>query len=248
MALAFVLAPDMAASDHLSVYSYTVLRDGEPIGTHRVTVSPSGTNGDSHETLQVKAETDLEVTFGPLTLYRMEHLREEVWRGGKLEAMTAYTDKNGAIYDIAITREPEGYRRVINGRTDHFESSMRVLALWHDDLFEHQAFLSPIEDKTHEISVDFVGQEKIDLIGRSVDAFFYRMSGSTNRELWYDAEGHIMKVRLLDHSDEIEYVLSDIDGAAPGVAKAQQADQQPQDSYGPRTRLAASRTTANASA
>ena len=31
--------------------------------------------------------------------------------------------------------------------------------------------------------------DKIDLVNRSVDAFAYRMSGDTNRELWYDADG-----------------------------------------------------------
>ncbi len=211
-AAALVLLPWAAEGGHFSEYSYTVLRDGEPIGTHRVTVLPQGRD------VTVTAQTDLEVGFGPLTLYEMKHLRHETRRDGELEEMTAYTNKNGDIYEIAITRDPEGYTRVINGRTDRFEASMRLLALWHEDLFKHTSFLSPMEDETYEISVNFVGIDKIDLVNQSIDAFAYRMSGDTNRELWYDAAGHIMKVRLLDHSSTIEYVLDGMNGHAAKLA------------------------------
>ena len=206
--------------------------DGAAIGTHRVTVSPDG------EDVKVETETSLEVTLGPLTLYAMEHLRLEVWRDGELEEMTAYTDKNGDVYDIAITRDAEGYTRVINGRTDRFEPSMRLLALWHEDLFEFSSFLSPMEDKTYKISVDFIGADKINLINRSVDAVAYRMSGDTNRELWYDAEGHIIKVRLLDHSTTIEYVLNSMSGHTPKLAKTSRVAPSPR---GANTNLAARR-------
>jgi Domain of unknown function (DUF6134) len=206
-ALVLFFLPWSAYADHLSHYNYLVLRDGEPIGTHSVTVSPEGRD------FKVEAETDLAVKFGPLTLYHLEHQRREIWRDGELEKMIAHTDKNGDIYDIAITREPQGYKRVINGRTDRFDSSVKVLTLWHDDLFKYTSFLSPMEDKTYKISVDFVGADRVDLIDRSVDALEYRISGDTNRELWYDADGHIMKVSLLDHDSRIDYVLTSINGA-----------------------------------
>ena len=231
-ALALILLPWAAQGDHLSEYHYTVLRDGKAIGTHRVTVLPEG--GD----LMVESKTDLEVTFGPFTFYRMEHLRQEVWRNGELEEMTAYTNKNGDVYDIAITRDPQGYKRVINGRTDRFDPSVKLLALWHEDLFRYSSFLSPIEDKTYRISVDFVGADKVNLIDRSVDAFAYRMSGDTNRELWYDAEGHIIKVRLLDHSTAIEYVLNSMNGVTAKLATDSSAAP---GHHGPVTRLAARR-------
>ncbi len=228
-ALALILLPWAAQGDHLSEYHYTVLRGGEAIGTHRVTVSPDGRD------LKIEAETEFEVSFGPLTFYRMEHLRQEVWRNGELEEMTAYTNKNGDVYDIAITRDSQGYKRVINGRTDRFEPSMKLLTLWHEDLFRYSSFVSPMEDKTYQISVDFVTADKIDLIDRSVDAVAYRMSGDTNRELWYDAQGHIMKVRLLDHSVAIEYVLDSMSEVTTKLAEAGGATP---GHHGPVTRLA----------
>ena len=231
-ALALILLPWAAQGDHLAEYHYTVMRDGAAIGTHRVSVSPQGEN------VEVETETSLEVAFGPLTLYAMEHQRHEVWRDGELEEMAAHTNKNGDVYDIAISRDPEGYTRVINGRMDRFDPSIKLLALWHEDLFKFSSFLSPIEDKTYEISVDFIGADKVNLINQSVDAFAYRMSGDTNRELWYDADGHIIKVRLLDHSTAIEYVLNSPSGETRKLAKTSRAAPNPR---GPDTRLAARR-------
>ena len=220
-ALVLSLLSWTAEADHLQVYNYTVLRNGDAIGTHRVTVLPEGRD------VKVEATTDLAVTFGPVTLYRLEHLRNELWRDGELETLTAYTDKNGDIFDIAITRDPEGYTRVINGRTDRFDPTTRLLALWHDDLFKFSSFISPMEDRTYRISVDPLGPGKTDLFDRTVDGVAYRISGDTNRELWYDTEGHVMKVRLLDHGSAIEYVLNSITSAVPKLAAGVATSVQP---------------------
>lgn len=228
----FALLPFAAQGSGVFEYHYTIIREGEPIGIHRVTVSPEG------QATKVEAKTDLEVTFGPLTLYEMQHLRREIWRNGELEEMTAFTNKNGDVYDIAITREPAGYTRVINGRTDSFDRSIKLLALWHEDLFEHTSFLSPMEDRIYEVSVDLVGAAKVELLDRSVDTLHYRISGDTNREIWYDEAGHIMKVRLLDYSSEIEYVLNAIVGAPEKLAETEQTTPEP---HGPINRLVARR-------
>ena len=211
-ALVLALLPWAAQGDLLGQYDYTVMRDGEPIGTHQVTVTPEGLD------TKVEEKTDVKVSFGPVTLFHMEHLRDEIWHDGELESLTAHTNKNGDVYDIEITREPSGYKRVINGRTDRFDPSVKPLTLWHEDLFKYSTFLSPMEDRTYKVSVDYVGTEKLDMIGRSVDAFIYRMSGDTNREIWFDSDGLIMKVRLLDHSPNIEYVLSSVDQTSSKLA------------------------------
>jgi hypothetical protein len=234
-ALTLMLLPWAAQGGVLAEYDYTVMRDGEPIGTHHVTVSPQGPD------TKVEEKTDVEVSFGPITLFHMEHQRDEFWRDGELESMTAHTDKNGDIYDIKITREPDGMKRVINGRTDRFDPSVKLLTLWHEDLFKYSNFVSPMEDRTYQVSVDFVGTEKLDLVGQSVDAFVYRMSGDTNREIWFDSDGLIMKVRLLDHSPNIEYVLNSLDEASTKLAMERPERPTVAAHHGPVARLAARR-------
>jgi len=202
IAAMFLLAVPFAAwGDHLSEYDYIVLQGDELIGSYRVNFARSGNE------IEIEVESDLKVDFGPLTVFEFEHQRRELWRDRKLVESIAQTTKNGESYDIKITRRAEGYKRVVNGREDQIEDPVRVLALWHEDLLEHEFFISPLEDKLYRLSVHFVGEDRIEIGDQRVQALHYRMTGDSERELWYDDAGHILKVRLYDYGSEIDYVL-----------------------------------------
>ena len=66
--------------------SFTVLRDGDPIGTHRLDFQeqPDGT-------LAVDIETDIQVTVLFVTAYRFEHQGHEKWRDGRLVGLDTTT-------------------------------------------------------------------------------------------------------------------------------------------------------------
>ncbi len=201
-AVLFLLAvPFPTLADHASRFDYVVLHGDEPIGSHRVNVK-----GEGNE-FEIEVESDLEVRFGPLTVFRFEHQRLELWRDGELVESIAQTTKNGEFYDIKITRQATGYKRAVNGREDEFEDPVKVLALWHGDLFVHNFFISPMEDKLYRVSVRFVDEERIEIGDQRVQAFHYRMTGDSERELWYDEAGHVLKVRLYDYVLVIDYVL-----------------------------------------
>ena len=85
-----------------------MLHDDQPIGSHRVTVK-----GEGNE-FEIETKSNLEVRFGPLTVFRFEHQRRELWRDGELIESAAQTTKNDEFYDIKITRQATGYKRVVN--------------------------------------------------------------------------------------------------------------------------------------
>ena len=202
VAAVFLLAAPFAArGDHPSEYDYIVLHGDEPIGSHRVSIARNGNE------IVIETESNLKVGFGPLTVFEFEHQRRELWRDWELVESIAQTTKNGESYNIKITRQAEGYKRVVNGREDQLEDPVKVLALWHGDLFEHEFFISPLEDKLYRLSVDFVGEERIEIGDQRVQALHYRMTGDSERELWYDEAGHVLKVRLYDYGPAIDYVL-----------------------------------------
>lgn len=199
--LCLVVVPVPGHADHRSQYDYVVLTENQPIGTHRVNIQRKGND------FEIKAETDLEVGFGPLTVFRFEHQRRELWHNWQLVESIAHTVKNDKIYDIKITRQATGYKRVVNGREDKFEDPVSILALWHSDLFTHHIFISPLEDKLYRLSVQFVDREQIEIGDQWVQALHYQMTGDSERDLWYDESGHVLKVRLHDYSLVIDYVL-----------------------------------------
>lgn len=99
--LAFCLFAAPAAADTRTL-SFDVMRDGTPIGTHRVSIGTSGARTD------VTIEIDLEVRFAFLTLYRYTHRARETWMGSDLVALEATTDDNGTPTSVAARAVPGG--------------------------------------------------------------------------------------------------------------------------------------------
>lgn len=81
---------------------FVVLRAGTPIGFHRVEVEPSG------DGVKVHVSIALDVTFGPITLYRYRHDSREVWRDNRLIRLESRTDDDGDTMTLSVRSAPEG--------------------------------------------------------------------------------------------------------------------------------------------
>jgi Family of unknown function (DUF6134) len=190
-------------------YTFTVLKDGAPVGQHRVAFEREG------DRIEIREETAIEVRFATIPLYTFEHEGRQVWEDGRAVRIDATTNDNGEKFDITVRADGDGYIRTVNGRVDRFDESTAVLAFWNKDTLGHHAFFSAVEDKTLDVSFEYVGQEKITVAGKALDVEHYRMSGDEERELWYDAAGHIAKVELWRHGSEIAYVRDQATPRAP---------------------------------
>lgn len=209
IAVIALTSPGFAApGDHAGQYTFTVLKDGDPVGRHRIAFDRED------DRIEIREETEIEVRFAMIPVYSFEHEGRQVWQDGRAVRIDATTNDNGEKFDISVRANGNGYVRTVNGRVDKFDESTTVLAFWNRDTLKHHAFFSAVEDKTLDASFTFVGQEKITLAGEEVDAEHYRMVGDEERELWYDAKGHVAKVAFRRQGSEIEYVR---DQATPRV-------------------------------
>jgi hypothetical protein len=192
-------------------YTFTVLKDGSPVGEHHVAFDCEG------DRIEIREETAIEVRFAMIPLYTFEHEGRQVWEDGRALRIDATTNDNGQKLDITVRADGDGYIRTVNGRVDRFDESTAVLAFWNKSTLEHNAFFSAVEDKTLNASFEYVGQEKIDVAGQKLDVEHYRMTGDEERELWYDAAGHIARVTLRRHGSEIAYVRDQATPRAPSA-------------------------------
>jgi hypothetical protein len=135
---------------------------------------------------------------------------------GRAVRIDATTNDNGQKFDITVPGKRDGYIRTINGRVDRFDESTTVLAFWNMDTLRHHAFFSGVEDKTLDVSFQYVGQEKFSIAGERLDVAHYRVTGDEERELWYDAAGHIAKVELRRQGSQIEYLRDQATPRPPG--------------------------------
>jgi hypothetical protein len=210
VAAALVVVSLAALADDAGEYTFTVLKDGTPVGRHRVEFDRMG------DRVEVREETEIEVRVAMIPVYSFEHETRQIWENGRAVRIDATTTDNGEELQITVRPDGEGYIRTVNGRVDRFDGSMAVLAFWNKDTLRHHAFFSAVEDKTLRASFEFAGKEKITIAGAALDVDHYRMVGDEERELWYDAAGHIAKVRLSRRGSKIEYVRDQLTPQAPG--------------------------------
>jgi hypothetical protein len=97
---------------------------------------------------------------------------------------------------------------------------MAVLAFWTKATLEHRAFFSAVEDKTVKASFEYAGREKLALAGQELDVEHYRMVGDEERDLWFDAAGHIVKVEFRRYGSDMAYIRDQLTPRKPTCSKS----------------------------
>jgi hypothetical protein len=190
-------------------YTFTVLSDGNPIGSHRIAFEHEA------DRVEIRETTEIEISLATIPLYTFEHHARQLWRDGRAVRIDATTNDNGERLEITVRDTGEGYVRTVNGRVDRFDEKARVLALWNKDTFGHGPYVSAVEDKVLNATFEDVGIETINLAGRPVQAQHYRMLGDEEHELWFDPNGHLAKVAFRRYGTTIEYVRDQIEPKPP---------------------------------
>src|SRR5262245_806366 len=150
-----IASASAAVAGEAGEFTFTVLKDGSPVGHHCIVFQRQG------DRVEIREATEIEVRLAMIPIYRFEHEGTEVWEGGRALRIDGTTNDNGEKLDIAVRRNADGYTRVINGRVDEFDDSKRVLAFWNKDVVNHENFFSAVDDKIINASFEFVDREKI---------------------------------------------------------------------------------------
>lgn len=184
---------------------FTVLRDGEDIGTHTMhfDVDPSGS-------VDVDIQTDIEVSMMFVTVYRFEHEGHEHWENGRLFSLSSETDDDGEAHKLVVTADDSGMRVADNGVAAERPAGLLPASLWNDGIVANRetTLLNTLDGTAMKVSVHYVGDEEVEGISGPVKAKHYLVAGDLSRELWYDPQGVLVKVRFsAEDGSDIEYVL-----------------------------------------
>lgn len=90
LALALPWATQAGTPAPRESYDFQVLRDGTPIGHHRVIVRRDGARSEVEVDIELRVKA-----AGFLTLYRYLHQSREIWEGDRLVSLRSTTDNDG---------------------------------------------------------------------------------------------------------------------------------------------------------
>ncbi|MDQ2101214.1 DUF6134 family protein [Azospirillum isscasi] len=180
--------------------TYRILMGDDPVGTETVRLEPQG----EVTRVAVTASTRVKVLF---INFRYDHKREEVWKGRTLESMSAQTDDDGTPHAVQMMRRGGGYTVTVDGKAGEAGADTLPLTLWTPEVLKRPTLLSVIDGKPYAVRTDLVGAETLTIGGRSVPAQHHRISGDVERDLWFDAQGTLLKTRFKRSGYDVTYIL-----------------------------------------
>ncbi len=194
-------APAVGAEPAPAPLTFTVLRDGAPIGTHLVSFAREG------DRLAVDIAIDFEIKFAFLTVYRYTHRSREIWRDGRLAALDARTDDNGARTELRARATEDGL--AVDGSGGRFVAPADTIptSYWHEELVQRSRILDTQAGRLIDVTVRPDGRRPRAVVaGRDVAVRAYQLTGDLVSELAYSGEtGEWIELRFIARGSEIVY-------------------------------------------
>jgi hypothetical protein len=174
------LATPAAADQTLT---FEVLRQGSPIGTHRVTIREQG------DMRRVDIAIDMAVRFAFVTVYRYTHRATETWDGHRLVALDASTDDNGTRTNVAAKALAGGL--AISGSGGNYVAPADTIpsSYWNKAKLDRTALLDTQSGKMATTANSLIGPASIEADGRLLNVTKYRVTGDLQAELGYAEDG-----------------------------------------------------------
>jgi hypothetical protein len=203
------IAALIAAPAGASEYAFQILRKGEPIGIHRVTVEEAGAE------TRVETRVEMLVKVGPLPLYRYDHEAREIWRDGAIHAIDSRTNDNGDKSALAARRN--GDKLSIDGTAFKGEAPLGVApsSYWNRNLIGAPILLNTQNGELIAVKTDSLGVTQTP-DGSSAEQF--RVTGSVALNLWYDGARWVGSNFNIDGEELTYRPMREESGAAAMVA------------------------------
>lgn len=198
--IACAAAPAFAAQP--ASLHFSVLRNGEPVGTH--VVQFHGDDGD----MQITVDTNVVVKIAMIPVYRFEHHDAEVWHGGHLISLASTTNDDGTKHKLSVTRTDAALAVTGDGNATRLPPETVPASLWNPATVGQTQLLNTLDGHAMAVHVADLGSDTVNVGGTPRAAHHYAMAGDLARELWYDASGTLIQVRFKAKDDsDITYVL-----------------------------------------
>lgn len=176
---ALVLAPSVAAAAGLDA-AFDIIRKGDRIGFHAVDVEETGDGG-----YRVETRIEMQVKFGPIPVFRYQHVSTETWRDGVLQTVESRTDNNGKAETLTARREGDGL--AIDGTRFKGEGPGDAIpsSYWNKAIVSTRTLLDTQNGRLIDVRIENLGQTPTPT-GAAAEQ--HKLTGTVDLNLWYAGE------------------------------------------------------------
>jgi len=190
---------------------FDVVLDGRQIGEHALTfeAQPDGS-------LQVAIDIDLDITFGPFTVFAYTHRNRTAWRDGQLLALDSETDDDGERHWVRAISGDNGLT-IQTDREAEIDVAPTLLpsTYWMVSTVRQTQLINSQTGELLDVDVRKIGRDYLDGPGGLIAATHYRLEGDLEIDLWYDDAGILVGLAFVARGAQVEYRLRERSGAIP---------------------------------
>ena len=193
-------------AERFSNLDYTVLRNGDVIGSHTINIK-----GDANDT-SVTIATDIKVKFAFITAYKFLHSAKETWTNGQLVSLTSETDDDGTTKRLAATASGSGLSAKGNVQGSNIDTQAPAgvipASLWNSAILTQSQVLNTLDGHLMDIAIEDLGQEPVTVQGQERMTRHFRLNGELTRDLWFDSSNNLLRVQFKgEDGSDIVYAL-----------------------------------------
>ncbi len=191
MCCAGVLGAAPAVAEPVVNLAFDVLRKGQPMGRHTISVRRDGAD------IIADIAIDLKIKFAFITVFEYEHRNREVWRDNRLVSIETTTNNDGKRFRIAGRAEADGFRVTTGDGVERvFTADVLPTSYWHPRTPQATQLLNTQTGELAEVSITALPAGRADGGGRQ-----YVVSGDLDLNLWY-ADGCLRKLNFRAPGDD----------------------------------------------
>jgi hypothetical protein len=203
------------------IRQYDVIVKGKPVGNVSIRIS-QGPDG----TTTTYTDTSVLVEY-LLFKYRYEFHGKETWQGDRLVQIDSRADDNGRPSSVQVVIDSGGSRIDVRGNASRIGPTLAMTEnYWRlPNAGLAAANFSIVEPDTgivRAVRLQHVGPDSVIVEGREIACNHYRLTGDATAELWFDAQGRLVRQQTVEQGYPTEQRLARI-RSGPNAPTAGQA-------------------------
>jgi len=182
----------ISATDAAKLYAdettYSIFRKGKNVGKHSLVVNSLGNR------IEVKVNSEITIRLLKIPVFKFRYVSTELWEDDLLLEVNSVTTtdkdvekaslKNTDMQSLLTYNDKQSKTGLIQQATNH----------WNISAVEQTELFNTIKGSKSDVSVEFVGNENLDVNGTILDTKHYAYSGDITAQTWYDKDNRWVKL------------------------------------------------------
>jgi hypothetical protein len=176
---------------------YTVMRNGDEIGTHEMEFVRDGNR------FKVLTRIDVAVTIAGITAFRFANESDEEWVDGKLASFVSTSDDDGKVHHVLVEPDSDGLWVTEHNHRKLFPGVRLVGTLWNPETVRQSLLIDPVDGRLRRVSITDQGLETVTVQGKPMQARHISITGKMRREVWYGPDNRIVRFQFRAGDDSL---------------------------------------------